>query len=254
MCPALTSYPVRVAGTRSLDALRQLVERVATPHGPKSILPFGIGGMDAALPNNGLALGAIHEVSEGGPRPSYASNAVLFSAGILARLDGPVLWCLHGRDLFAPALARVGLHPDRVIFCETWKDSEILPAMEEGLRHPGVAGVVGELDRLPLTASRRLQLAAESTGSVGLIVRRSGEAADQANSAFSRWRISPAPSPVTDNFEMGRARWLVELMRCRGAEAHSWLLEACDAKGRLALPADVVDRPRSAEEPVRASA
>ncbi len=36
--------------------------------------------------------------------------------------------------------------------------------MEEGLRHGGLAGVVGELVRLPLTPSRRLQLAAEASG------------------------------------------------------------------------------------------
>jgi protein ImuA len=218
------------------------------------VLPFGERGIDETLPGGGLALGAIHEVSESGDRPSFAGNAALFAAGILARRPGPVLWCLHSRDLFAPALARVGLHPDRVIFCETWKDGEILPAMEDGLRHAGLAGVVGELMRLPLNASRRLQLAAESTGMIGLVVRRSGPAADENNTAFSRWRISPAPSPTGDAFEMGRARWLVELTRCRGAEPHSWVLEACDAQGYCALPADVVNGPRSEEAQRRASA
>ena len=115
-------------------------------------------------PAAGLALGAVHEFSEEGPRGHYAACASLFAAGILARLQGPVLWCLHSRDLFAPALARVGLHPDRIIFCETWKDAEILPAMEEGLRMRGLAGVVGELNRMSLTPSRRLQLAAETSG------------------------------------------------------------------------------------------
>ena len=64
-------------------------------------LAFGVRELDAVLLGGGLARGTIHEVSEGGPRPSYASNAVLFAAGIIARLDGPVLWCLHSRDLFA---------------------------------------------------------------------------------------------------------------------------------------------------------
>ena len=65
----------------------------------------------------------------------------LFSRREFSRdLQGPVLWCLHSRDLFAPALARVGLHPDRVIYCETWKDAEILPAMEEGCELRGLRG------------------------------------------------------------------------------------------------------------------
>ena len=140
-----------------------MMEAAAGPPRP-TVLPFGIEAIDAALPGGGLALGALHEFGEDGPRGSYAACAVLFAAGILARLPGPVLWCLHSRDLFAPALARVGLHPDRIIFCETWKDAEILPAMEEGLRLRGLAGVVGELGRISLTPSRRLQLAAETSG------------------------------------------------------------------------------------------
>jgi protein ImuA len=155
--------------------------------------------------------------------------AALFAAGILSRLEGPVLWCLHRRDLFAPALARVGLHPDRVIYCETWKDAEILPSMEEGLRHPGVAGVVGELNRLPLTPSRRLQLAAETSKVTALVVRRSSASEQEPNAATSRWRVSSMPSGDL-GIGMGRGRWQVELLRCRGAEPNSWVVEACDAQ------------------------
>jgi protein ImuA len=79
-----------------------------------------------------------------------------------------VLWRLRGRDLFAPALARIGLHPDRVIYCETWKDRDVLPAMEAGLRCAGLAAVVGEVTRLSLSSSRRLQLCAGESGMPGL--------------------------------------------------------------------------------------
>src|SRR6516165_6745981 len=116
----------------NLAELRRLTEHMAGPRDARDVLPFGIPEMDAALPGGGLAIGGVHEISEPGPRGPYAPVAALFAAGILSRLEGPVLWCLHSRDLFAPALARVGLHPDRVIYCETWKDAEILPSMEEG--------------------------------------------------------------------------------------------------------------------------
>jgi len=106
------------------------------------------------------------------PQQFFEGLATLFAAGLLARLPGPVLWCLRGRDLFAPALSRVGLHPERLIFCETWKDHEVLPAMEEGLRCKGLAGVVGELVALPLKTSRRLQLAAAETGVTALAIHR----------------------------------------------------------------------------------
>jgi len=143
-------------------------------HGSRELgaLPFGIRDIDERLPGGGLPLGHLHEVSEGGPASEYAGLATLLAGGILARISGPVLWRLRGRDLFAPALARIGLHPDRVIYCETWKDSDVLPAMEEGLRCKGLAGVVGEVSRLSLKASRRLQLCAGERGVTALAIRR----------------------------------------------------------------------------------
>jgi len=209
----------------ALEALREDIVRLAAPARRRRILPFGVEPLDAALPGGGLALGAVHEICEGGVDAWRAPLAALFAAGILARLKGPVLWCLHSRDLFAPALARVGLHPDRVIYCETFKDAEVLPAMEEGLRQRGLAGVVGELGRLPLTPSRRLQLAAESSGVVALVLRRSGAERDENNAAFSRWRIAPVASVDEADPGLGRARWQVELLRCRGAESRSFVLE-----------------------------
>ena len=72
-----------------------------------AVLPFGVPAIDERLPQGGLPRGHVHEAIEGGAASSYAGLATLFVAGILARIEGPVLWCLRGRDLFAPALARV---------------------------------------------------------------------------------------------------------------------------------------------------
>src|SRR6516165_6745979 len=119
--------------------------------------------------------------------------------------------------------------------------------------HPGIAGVVGELNCLPLTPSRRLQLAAETSKVTALVVRRSSASEQEPNAATSRWRVSSMPSG-DQGIGMGRGRWQVELLRCRGAEPNSWVVEACDAQGRLALPADVAVRPRAEEERRRATA
>jgi protein ImuA len=68
---------------------------------------------------------------------------------------------MQQRDLYPPALAAVGLTPERVLFVHGRNPTTVLLVMEEGLRHAGLAGVVGELSgALSLTASRRLQLAA----------------------------------------------------------------------------------------------
>lgn len=99
-------------------------------------LPFGIDALDRCLPGDGLALGALHEVI--GAAADLAAVPAQFVAGVLARLEGPVLWCLRAGDLYGPALAEVGLHPDRVIYAQAGGDALVLPVMEEGLRHPGL--------------------------------------------------------------------------------------------------------------------
>jgi protein ImuA len=81
-------------------------------------LPFGLRDVDTRLPGGGLARGALHEIAGGGAAVVHGSAAALFAAGIVARLDGWVLWCLTKPDLFAPATFQAGLDPDRVIYVE----------------------------------------------------------------------------------------------------------------------------------------
>ena len=213
-------------------------------------LPLGIEAIDQALPTGGIRLGALHEAASAGPDTEHAAAATLFAAGILARLEGPVLWVLRQADLFAPGLAGVGLQPDRIVFAEAGK--HVLPVMEEGLRHAGLAAVVAEhTGRLSLVASRRLQLAAEQAGILAILIRRSPSFDDPAlnepTAAVTRWRIAALPSPpalphAPDTPGLGRARWKLDLTRCRGGEPGSWIVEACDATGRLGLVADTADR------------
>lgn len=152
-------------------------------------------------------MGAVHEIAGGGSGTVDGAAAAMFAAGIAARSKGKVLWCLTRPDLFFPAIAQAGLHPDRVIFCEGDKEEDVLASMEEGLSFGGLAAVVGELVRLPMVASRRLQLAAEKTGTMGLVVRRwrrQTEASDFGNPTASttRWRVPVLLHP--DEYE----QWL----------------------------------------------
>jgi protein ImuA len=245
---ALASPPIAIA------ELRQYLARAESRGvAAGTALPFGLPDIDARLPGGGLQRGQLHEVIEGGPAGEYAAVATLFAAGIVARLPGPILWCLRGRDLFAPALARIGLHPDRVIYCETLKDRDVLPAMEEGLRCAGLAAVVGELTKLSLTTSRRLQLCAGETGVTALLLRRwrtvnEKQFAGEPNAAATRWRVSPATALPGPFDQIERQRWLVELLRVKGGEPFSLVVEACDAQGRLGRIAAMADRPAAAEE------
>ncbi len=262
----------------SLERLRIAVARIERGASParRPSLPFGLAALDAALPGGGLAVDALHEVMGTGPDLQHAAIAARFAAGVLARRPGPVLWVLERADLFAPGLAGAGLHPDRVIYARAGRDG--LLAMEEGLRHHGLAGVVVELSGpLSLTASRRLQLAAEASGVMALVLRRpwqagfaraggrdgsvraserdgagrDGEAPAGATAAATRWQVSAQPSPpvlphAPDVPGLGRVRWRLDLLRCRGGRMGSWDVEACDAQGRLGLVPALADRPAAA--------
>jgi protein ImuA len=212
-------------------------------------LPFGIAAIDRHLPAGGLVAGALHEVI-GSPDLADDASATIFLAGILARLEGPVFWCLRWRDLFAPALQLAGLHADRVIHVEAGSDANVLLAMEECLRHRGLAGVVGEIGKYSTTASKRLQLAAEGSGVTAFIFRRAAKigAVAEGTAAVTRWRIAAAPSEALGIPSLGRPRWRVALERVRGGDPRSWIVEGCDAQGRIGLSAALVDRPVAAED------
>jgi protein ImuA len=139
-----------------------------------------------------------------------------------------------------------------VIYVQAGDEKSVLACFEEALRHRKLGAVVAEVAHLSMIASRRLQLAAEDSGVIGLALRRwrrQAEAAEfrQPTAASTRWRISALPSTPLPVPGVGRARWRLELVRCRGGESACFEVEACDAQGRLALPAETGHRPTTAE-------
>ncbi len=263
MVPA-SQTPIPAA--RTLDQLRAAIarlERASASHG-MAPLAFGVAALDDAMPQGGLTRAALHEVAGAGLDREHGALGARFAAGILARLAGPVLWVVgHGAltPPFAPGLASVGLNPDRVVYAQARHDATLL-VMEEGLRHRGLAGVVAEFAApLSLTASRRLQLAAEATGVMAILLHRQyrsalSEAAG-ATAAATRWRIAALPSGpalphAPDVPGLAAARWRIDLTRCRGGRTGSWIMEACDASGRLGLAAPLAHGPAAAERRLRA--
>jgi protein ImuA len=134
--------------------------------------------------------------------------------------------------------------PDRVIYVDAGDETSVLARFEEGLRHGGLGAVVAEVAALSMTASRRLQLAAEGSGVIGIAILRWHRPADAAAfgqpTAVTGWRVGSLPSTPLPVPGVGRARWRLELIRCRAGESAAFEVEACDATGRLALPTNLV--------------
>jgi len=245
---------VRLGGGKkdaALAALRATLRRLEGPgRAAAGVVPTGFDAIDRVLPDGGLARGALHEiVGEGADRAAASGFVIRLLLGLAAQ--GPVLWCLADPELYGPGLQRLGLAPDRLILARTRRDADLLWAMEEGLKTPGLAAVLGEPQKLDLTASRRLQLAAESVGGLGLVLRPAD--GGKATAAVTRWRVASAPSaaPGPDmprDFGLMRGRWQVSLERCRGAAPigeqgyGSWWVEEDDATRAVAVAADLGDR------------
>ncbi|MBK8907458.1 MAG: hypothetical protein IPM60_06040 [Rhodospirillales bacterium] len=260
---------------------------------PLPVVPLGIETIDAALPWKGLPRGGLHEVVAA----DISTAAAGFCAVVLARLagdDGAVAWCRPGAGchgpglLYGPGLVGLGLDLRRLIVVRARREADLLWAMEEGLRSGALVAMAGETATLQPVALRRLQLAAESTGTAALLLRPAG-VQPAATPALTRWRIGTARAQSPPDAADGvvrppggggaeghrvRPRWSVELLRCRtgiagppvaagglspsGAcsGASSWLLEWCDETGGFVVAAELQHRsPKPAQaEPAQAQA
>lgn len=228
---------------QQLAAIRANIAAIACVGGRAAdMLPFGIDALDSRLAGHGLAVNGLHEV--GGQTASYADDAAatLFIAGIAARTGkAPVLWIASKADLFAPALPQAGLAANRLIQVHARAKEDALAVMEEALRHGGLAAVVTEVSRIGMTATRRLQLAAEQGGTMALLLRRwRGPLQDplaEPSAGMTRWTVGAAPSTPLPVAGVGRPQWTISLIRQRGGDPWTWTLEGCDAQGCLAIPA-----------------
>ncbi|HEV2559128.1 MAG TPA: ImuA protein [Microvirga sp.] len=193
-------------------------------------LPFHLLEVDHALPARGLAVGALHEIAPAGD--SHMAAAFGFAAACLAGagFKTPSLLVVPNRFVgaygapYGHGLHLLGLDPGHLLIFTAGDHKAALWAAEEALRSGGVGSVLALLTGpLDLKTSRRLHLAAASTGTFLTVVRPAR--AEPAGAAVSRWRIAAAPARRCrfDGFE--GTRWRVALERARNGRAGSWLME-----------------------------
>jgi protein ImuA len=172
--------------------------------------------IDTALPWGGLPRAALHEILAAEP-----GAAAGFAALVLARTGGTVLWIAPDPDAWPPGLARFGLSPAQLVLVRAARAQDALWAMEETLRCPAVGAALLVAGAIDLTAARRLQLAAEAGGVLGLLLRPDEDNA-APTAALTRWRIGAASSDSQGPHAIGDPAWSLELLRCRGGRPATW--------------------------------
>ena len=137
-----------------------------------------------------LSKGRVHEVFGAG-----AMALAAMCAGIFNGEPHTVLWIRERRR--REQLNPLGLAdffcPSRLLMAECERAIDCLWAMEEGLRLGAAGLVVVELKKpADLTISRRLQLAAEAGGAIGLCLV---DGVPITNAMETRWHCAPAFAP-----------------------------------------------------------
>lgn len=126
-----------------------------------------------------LARGRMHEIQ------GDSAEAFAMIAGVV--LDGPIFWCGLRDDVesLSPLGAQPFFGPARLVMAEGVSRLEVLWAGEQALRTEGISCVVIELQSGPdLKESRRLQVAAEESGALGLVLIKGRT---QTSAAETRW-------------------------------------------------------------------
>jgi protein ImuA len=194
-------------------AIRRLERAVPRPiAAPVPLAPM----LDAALPGGGMARAALHEVLA-----ADAGAATGFVALLAGRAGGPVLWVApHGTPApYPPGLAAYGLDPETLLVAQP-QARDLLWTVEQALRCPALGAVIFLGTAPGLAAARRLQLAAEAGGTLGLLLRPD-HPAPPPSPAHTRWRVAALPS-LGLRHALGAPRWRLELFRVRGGRPAAW--------------------------------
>lgn len=196
---------------------------------------FGLGPLEAALPNKCFPTGAVHEfICEDLPGTAASAGFIAGLMGVLMQDKGVSLWISASRTLFPTALSAFGLLPDRVIFVDVKNEKHLPWVLEEALKCNGLAAVTCETMDLTFTASRRLQLAVEQSCVTGFLLRQQPK--NLATTAcIARWKITSISSKAEGEMPgVGFPRWKVELLKIRNGKPGTWQVEWAGNEFRFA--------------------
>ncbi|MEM9588844.1 MAG: hypothetical protein AAGA03_16305 [Planctomycetota bacterium] len=213
---------------------------------PRSRQTFSTGSetLNRWLPGNGLPADALTEWV-GETNGGGASTLALVAASGLLVNDSPTS---HSRSsptavgplvifdstgtFYPPAARALGISPERLILCRPRSHADLVWSIDQALRCAAVAAVFSWVDgRLNDRDARRLQLAAESGRTPGLLVRPASvrhrptfaETRFHVASEYQKTESSPANAPESGEASESpirrgdRRTFQVTLDRCRGA-------------------------------------
>jgi protein ImuA len=208
----------------------------------------GLDALDHLAPGGAWPCGAVHELLCDPRGPAPTSVMLLLARAAWAVGQGVIVWSDPHRQLYPPALAAAGIDLQRLILLRPRNPAEQIWALAECLRCRGVAATVATVSNLSRIEGRRLQLAAERGGGVGIFRRIQDSSHPSHYAAATRWMVQPVPGG--DDVQ----RWSIQLIHGHGGRiGKNVLLEVDRETGLVRASAPLADR-AGATAPARASA
>lgn len=217
-----------------LASLRGDIRRLEADTVPQDArVALGHAGADELL-QGGLMRGALHEVFATETRQS--ASATGFAAGVAGRLamQRSLLWVRQDFvDLEAGALsmngfAELGLDPRKLVLVRATDAEAALRVAADALACDALGAVVldlwGAVRAFDLVASRKLTLAAQTSGVACVMLRTS--ALPEISTAETRWVVRAARSPPTSDWcGWGAPIFETNLVRNRHGRTGQWIME-----------------------------
>lgn len=240
-----------------LARVRRYVAGIARVSHAREDARFSTGheDFDAAF-DGGLTRGRVHELFA--LEADDAASAAGFAAMLALRAGregAPVLWLRtdeaerrSGR-LYGPGLAELGGNPGTLVIGQAPDPVALLRGAADAARCAGLPALIvecwGKCPALDLTASRRLALAAERSGTTVIMLRADAEPSPSA--AETRWSVRSAGSNGLEADAPGPPLFEIQLLRRRAGPAGmrwrmEWDRDRCIFR-EPSLPGDLVSLP-----------
>jgi hypothetical protein len=169
-------------GIRGIEGLHLVAER-------EPGLSTGFPEFDRLLADGGLRRGTLIEW-RGDGNCSGAQTLTLAVTTHLLRTEGIVVVIDEAGDFYPVSAAQLGVPLERTVLVRSGDPRSALWAWEEALRFPGITVTLGRIGAVADKVVRRLQLAVETGGGLGFLIRPPGTV---GASAATRVCVEPLP-------------------------------------------------------------
>ena len=190
-----------------IERLQGKIHRIETSRrvDDGNIIRSGCATLDQVLPDGGYRRGSLVEWiiesqrTDASVSGGYGADFLSLLTAHQACRDGGALVIADSlQQFYPPAAAAMGINLSNLIVLRATghtNEEDLYWAIDQSLRCPAVAAVWCAIEHIHERWFRRFQLAAESSGTLGLFVRPP-RAAQQPSWAEVQWRVAPLGAPL----------------------------------------------------------